>query len=149
MKQFFLIFFVVFIGFFNAADAEEGKPAADLAAWQRRLELAQKIQAIQPVRGQVESAIDKMAETMPAEKRASFRAEMLTVLNGKAVEKITQDAMADIYTEAELKTLLEFYSKPEAQSAKKKDQQYAQRVFGQILQLIDQAKMRSITGAGN
>jgi hypothetical protein len=111
-----------------------------------RLELARRMHDIRPTETQVNAAIDQAAAQQPEESREAFRTAMRKVLNYKAIEQTSIDAMAKVYTTEELKAMVEYYSKPEARSAGEKEQEYAKIVYPEIIRLLDQAVMRVKTG---
>lgn len=115
-------------------------------ALERRLKLAEKMHELRPVRDQVENAIEQYAQTQPPEERAAFMSAMRSVLNPKALERISIDAYAEVYTEEELKAMVEYYSKPEARSASDKYNDYAKIVYPEIVRMLDKAAMRVRTG---
>jgi hypothetical protein len=115
-------------------------------ALERRLKLAEQMHKLRPVRDQVESAIEQYAQTQPPEDRAAFISAMRSVLNPKALERISIDAYAEVYTEEELKAMVEYYSKPEARSASDKYNDYAKIVYPEIVRMLDKAAMRVRTG---
>ena len=120
---------------------------ADDASLERRLSLAEQMQDIRPARDQVNGAIEAYVLALPEEVRSSYRAELQDVLNYKALEKISIDAYADVFTEAELRAMVEYYSKPESRSAADKLGQYANIVYPEIVRMLDQAKMRIRAGS--
>jgi hypothetical protein len=124
-----------------------GSPPMDEASVARRAELAKKIHDLRPTRDQVHAAIDQAAATQPPEEQESFRMAMRNVLNYQAIEKISIDAMVEIYTEPELQAMYDFYSKPEAKNASAKEDQYAGKVYPEIMRMLDEAMMRVRTGS--
>lgn len=140
-----------------ALAAEEKNPMADVAAQapaqnaadlDKRIELSKKWHSLMPmsVREQINIAIDEVANQQPENQREVFRANMRNILNYQAIEKISIDAMAEIYTAAELDALVEYYSKPEAKSANDKYPAYAARIYPEITRMLDQAMMKARTG---
>jgi hypothetical protein len=129
-----------------AAAAEA--PKQDPADLDKRIELSKKWHGLMPVsvRDQVNLAIEEAASAQPENQKEIFRANMRNILNYQAIEKISIDAMAEIYTTAELQALVEYYSKPEAKSATTKYQLYAAKVYPEITRMLDQAMMRARTG---
>ena len=116
---------------------------------QGRLALAQKMLNLQPVRDQVRSAIDQyiqtyMAGNSPAAQEG-FRSAMMAVLNYKTLERLSLDAYADIFTQEELAAMVEYYSKPEAISARAKLKDFNGRIYPEIIRMLDQALMRART----
>ena len=94
--------------------------AVDEGTLERRLELAKQMQDIRPARKQVEAAIDQYVSGLPPADQAVYKTALRNALNYKALEKISVDAYAETYTEAELAAMVEYYSKPEARSASEK-----------------------------
>lgn len=137
----------------EAKPAEEPapKPASkqDPSTQAKRLELAEKMHEIRPTRDQVDSAIRRASESVPPKDKEAFIAAMSTILNYKAIERISIDAMAEVYTVAELEAMIEYYSKPEAKSATAKIRDWAAIVQPEINRIIDKAMMRVRTGAPN
>lgn len=120
--------------------------AQDDATYAQRLELAKKMHELRPVSEQVNTAIDQYAQTQPENQREAFKTAMHSVLNTKALEKISVDAYADTFTLPELEAMVEYYSKPEARSASDKFDDYAKIVYPEIVQMLDRAAMRVKTG---
>ena len=116
------------------------------ATYEQRLELAHKMHELRPVRDQVESAVDRYAQTQPAAQREAFKTTMRNVLNYKALETVSVEAYADTFALDELKAMVEYYSKPEARSASDKFNDYAGIVYPEIVRMLDEAAMRIKTG---
>lgn len=132
-----------------AEKAAQEQTRQDPSTLAKRLELAQKMHEIRPTRDQVDSAIRRAAESVPPQDKEAFIAAMSSVLNYKAIERISIDAMAEVYTIAELQAMVEYYSKPEARSATAKIRDWAAIVQPEINRIIDKAMMRVRTGAPN
>jgi hypothetical protein len=148
----FLLLFALLPAPLFAADekpaAATEAPKQDSADLDKRIELSKKWHGLMPVsvRDQVNLAIEEAAAAQPENQKEIFRANMRNILNYQAIEKISIDAMAEIYTAAELEALIDYYSKPEAKSASSKYQQYAGKVYPEITRMLDQAMMRARTG---
>ncbi len=112
----------------------------------RKIELATEMHKFRPSKIQVNSAIDQIASAYPSSTREAFKTSMRRVLNYKAIEKISIDAMAETYTQEELEAMVGYYSKPEAQSATEKYSDYAGKVRPELIKMIDKAMMRIKTG---
>ncbi len=112
----------------------------------RRLELAGKMQAINPARDQVNQAIERYVTNLPESEREVYRTALHNILNYRALEKISVDAYAETFTEAELAAMVAYYSKPEAISARDKHEQWAGKVYPEIIRMLDKAMMRVKTG---
>jgi hypothetical protein len=126
--------------------ATMGAQAEDSGDLKARLELAQRMLEIQPVHPQVEAAVDAYVQSnMAAFSKADreiFRSAMLNVMNPAALEKATLNSFADTYTRAELEAMVEYYEKPEARSAVKKQSEFTAKVYPEIIKMLDQAVIR-------
>lgn len=116
---------------------------ADLA---RKVALAEQMHVINPVKEQVDSAINSVASRLPEPQKQTFLNAMFSSLNYKAIERISVDAMVEVYTLPELEAMVEYYSKPEAKSAGDKISQWAAKVQPEIMRMIDKAMIKARTG---
>ena len=120
--------------------------AQDAVDLQRRLELAEQMHEFRPAREQVDHAIDSVAARLPASDQESFKSTMGNILNYKAIERVSIDAMAETFTEAELEAMVAYYKQPEARSVSDKYDEYYARVGPEIVKMIDAAMMRMKLG---
>lgn len=111
-----------------------------------RLELAEKLQTYRPVKDQVDAAIEKFLSSLPADQKAAYRQSLKEIINYKTLEKASIDAYAEVYSSEELQAMIDYYSKPEAQSALEKTDQYASKVYPEIIKMIDKGLMKAKTG---
>ncbi len=132
----------------EAPPATAEAPKQDPATLDKRMELSKQWHKIMPVsvREQVNSAIDEVTRTLPDNEREAFRTNLRSILNYQAIEKISTDAVAEVYTVTELEAMIEYYSKPEGKSAQLKFDSYAGKVYPEITRMLDQAIMRVRTG---
>lgn len=119
---------------------------ADEVVVAQKIELAKKMHAIRPTQEQVDSAVNRAAMSLPESDRGKFTTAMRSMLNYNAIERISIDAMVEIYSLKELESMVEYFSKPEAISASKKVSDWAQKVQPEIIHMIDRAMMRIRTG---
>ncbi len=117
--------------------------------FKERLALAKEMHEIRPAAEQVDSAIDSVALKMQQASREGFKSKMRNLLDYRAIERISVSAMAETYTLEELEAMIEYYSKPEAQSALDKTAVYQQKVAPEIVRMIDRAVMQMRTGGAN
>ena len=117
----------------------------------RRLVLAEKMLEIYPAKDQLENAVDAYISqhlfAYPRQDQEIFRTAMLNVMNPKALEKKTVDAYAETYTLAELEAMVEYYSKPEAKSARQKQALFDSKLAPELIRVLDQALMKMRTAA--
>ncbi len=133
---------VILCSFAGGAFAQE----AEDTSLEHRLELAEKMHSFRSSREQVDSAINTVAARLQPDEQEVFTAAMRNILNYKALEKISVDAMAETFTEKELEAMVEYYSKPEARSISDKYPEYQSKVSPEIVKMIDKAMMRVRTG---
>jgi hypothetical protein len=96
--------------------AAEPQVETDPAIVAKKVDLAKKMHQIRPTRMQVDSALERAAQSMVEAERAPFLLAMKSALNYNAIEKISVDAMVETFTLPELEAMIEYHSKPEAQS---------------------------------
>ncbi len=163
MRAFYIVLMMLLAVPGGIAYAEEGvpqavidpstdlKPALDIkqdpSDLEERIALAKKMHEINPTRNQVNGAIDDIARSQPASEREAFKTTMRGALNYQAIEKISIDAMAETYTKAELQAMVDYFGKPEAQSAAAKDWIYNKKVYPEVARMLDQSMMRLRTGS--
>tara|TARA_B100001093_G_C26587982_1_gene910232 strand:- start:306 stop:815 length:510 start_codon:yes stop_codon:yes gene_type:complete len=128
--------------------ASQEQPKEELTEEQlaRKVELANKMHEINPVKDQIDAAVNIVAKQLPEQQRAIFMNAMYSTMNYRAVERISIDAMVETYTLPELEAMVDYYSKPEAQSAGEKMSQWAARVQPEIMRMIDKAMIKTRTG---
>lgn len=129
-----------------AAVPDQPKKAEDPEVLKKKIDLAKKMHQINPTSIQIDSAVEYAAKSLPDADRKPFVAAMKSVLNYNAVERISTDAMVDVFTLEELQSMVDYYSKPEAKSAVDKFPKWAEKVQPEIARMIDKAMMQVRTG---
>lgn len=114
-----------------------------------RLELARKMHELRPVKPQVDRAIENVASALPTAKQEEFRVSMQRILNYPAIENLSIEIMAETYSAAELKVMIDYYQQPLAQSAAEKTIQYQQKLGPEIIRIMDRAMMEMRTGGSS
>lgn len=114
--------------------------------FEKRVEIAKQIQEVRPVKEQVDGAIEQYLQRISPSQRESYRRGLQKAISYKALEKISIDAYAEVFTEEELASMLDYYKKPESISAAKKATQYTSIVLPEIVRMLDRAMMRVKTG---
>ena len=119
---------------------EHGANMGDIAL---RLELAERMHRIRPAREQVDSAIEQVARSgIPPEEQQGFILSMQRIIDYKALEKASVEAMAETFTAPELKAMVEYYEKPEARSASDKFPDYQKKIEPLVYGMLDRAMMK-------
>lgn len=112
----------------------------------RRLELSKEIHVIKPIKPRIDDSINRIASQLKAGDQRTFAATVKRIINYQTIETASINAMAEIYTLAELEAMVEYYSKPEAKSAAEKQEAYQDKVGPEITKMLDKALMEMRTG---
>lgn len=111
-----------------------------------RLELAEKMHDIWPIRPRVESALSVIAETLPEENRLAFKSQMRKNLQFDLLEQESVKAMAATFTKEELEKMIAFYGSPEGRSISAKTQDYEMALQPALTQMMDKALLDTRLG---
>lgn len=135
--RFVFVLFILMCSF--QAHAQEGD-------FTQRLELAKQMLEIRPAKDQLEAAVDAyIAHVMVSASendKEVVRAAFMQMMNPRALEKISIDAYAEIFTRKELEAMIAYYSLPEARSASDKQDQLDARLGPEIIRMLDRAVVR-------
>ncbi|NCC23060.1 MAG: DUF2059 domain-containing protein [Alphaproteobacteria bacterium] len=127
-----------------SSDAEQ-LPTSDM---DRKIDLARQMHAIRPAREQIDMAVDKVSELLPDQDRAKFQIAVRRMIDYKALERHSIEAMAQVFTVDELAAMVDFYSKPEAQHISEKLEEYNKLIEPEVFRMLDAAMMEVRTGGG-
>lgn len=144
MKKLLLI--LALILFAAPAFAQDAAPAEGDVS-KSRLELAQKMHEIWPIRTRMETAINSVGEAFPEEKRAEIKAALRKNIKYDQLEEASIKAMAETYTDEELEKMIEFYGSETGRSISAKTADYETALRPIIVQMIDKAMLDLKTGA--
>lgn len=130
---------------------EKSKPIAALPdddfAYEERLELSREMHKIWPMRLKIENALDIVSGQIDEEKRAAFKSSLRKSIKFDALEQASIDAMADIFSVAELNRMIEFYGSKEGRSVSEKITDYEQALQPLMSQMMDKALMDARLGS--
>ncbi|PZO86157.1 MAG: hypothetical protein DI626_06770 [Micavibrio aeruginosavorus] len=140
MMRFILTAFLAVLVIASPASAQ------DQGDQKTRLELAQKMHEIWPVRTRIESALESVSESFPEERRAEVKAEMRKAIQFKEVEEESIRAMADTFTAAELQAMIDFYGSETGRSISAKTADYEGALRPVLMRMMDKAMMALRTG---
>lgn len=110
-------------------------------AIEKRLVLARKMHEIRPAKDQINETIDRAVAMMPEDQRADMRDKMQKAIDYKTIEQTSIDAMAEIFTEAELQKMIAWYGSPEALAVAKKIPLYQQKIAPEIIKSLSTVVM--------
>jgi len=112
------------LGFSSPLMAQD-KTSADFA---KRLDMAKEYSKAVPVSEDIDRTIEAIVIRVPVENRAQFRSILNRNIKKDRLESVTEMALAEIFTEAELKTLISFYGSPEGASIREKMPEFQGRI---------------------
>ncbi len=135
------LFLILFLLIALPAHAQDG-----MGDMETRLKLSKEIHDLKPVKPRIDKTIDSISKKLKESDQRSFAATVKRILNYKIIETSSINAMAEIYTAAELAAMLEYYKKPEAISAAEKQEEYQEKVSPEITKMLDKALMEMRTG---
>lgn len=131
--------------------AQEGviESADDLLGnkdYEARLELSRQMHEIWPVRPKIEAVLDRIIEQVEPQNRLRFKSAMRKAIKFNALEEASIDAMADIFSEAELKAMIAFYGSKEGRSVSFKTDDYERALQPVMTKMIDKALLDTRLG---
>ncbi len=111
------------------------------------LALSEKMHDIWPMRQKVESALDSIAARLPEGERTKFKGAMRRSIDFDALEAASIDAMADIFSEAELNKMIDFYGSKEGRAVSHKLKDYEAALQPLMVQMMDKALLNAKLGS--
>lgn len=107
-----------------------------------RIDLAQRVHELHPIRNQVLDVLELYAENLPPEAREPFIGDVMANINLEELETASVTAMADTFTAEELQTMIDYYSDPQSAGIESKSAFYRERIDPQIFAAIDRSLER-------
>lgn len=127
---------ILLLFFASPAFAQDAKPPADI---KECTALAKKFHEIRPLGAQINLTLKAIADSMPENERVPFLESVMKVFNYKQVEDSSVKLMAETFTPAELKAMIDYYSKPEGKSAAAKMGKYQDSLSDEMRKAMDAA----------
>lgn len=90
--------------------------------------LAREYVATVPVENEVKMAIEHMAQQVPAEQRVLFRQLGEKSIDYNRLRSEAEKAVAETFTENEIRAMTEFYKSPEGQAVRAKMPEYDKKM---------------------
>ena len=128
------------------ADKASNDDAAN-EAMSDTMTLSKKMHDIWPMRQKVELALDNIAARLPEGERTKFKGAMRRSIDFDALEQASTDAMADIFSEAELQKMIDFYGSKEGRSVSHKLKDYEAALQPLMIQMMDKALLNAKLGS--
>jgi hypothetical protein len=149
--------FVCMISVSVIGAAQAATPAAPVAEapvmkstsdpdYARKLELAKQMQAIQPVKTQVDDVVQQASAQLAPAARDRFLKLVQSAFDYDRLAKASVDAMAELFTVAELQKMVDYYGSAEAKSSAPKIPMYQAKLQPLIFQMLDKAMIEQRTG---
>lgn len=107
--------------------------SADLA---KKIDLAKQYSQVVPVQDEVNTAIENLVLQVPKDDRVLFKSILERTIKVPQLQKTSEMALADIFSEQELQALVTFYSSPEGMAVREKMPEYQQRLKPVLEQMI-------------
>jgi hypothetical protein len=150
MKPLFLALLLSAVSLVPAHAGNEGTPvpAAEALAdnavdepSREKLELAEKMHDVWPIRPRIEAAYDSVAEGFPPERQAEVKAALRKATNFDEMEEASIKAMANLFTVEELKAMIDFYGSDTGRSISAKTPEYEAALRPSVDKMINKAMM--------
>jgi len=113
----------------------------------RKMALVKQMHEIRPARTQVREAIEQVSRNLPPMERDRFLKMVENAFDYDRLETLSVEAMADLFTLAEMEKMVDYFGSPEAQSIGEKLPKYQERIQPEIIRMLDAAMMAERTGA--
>lgn len=136
----FLLCFAAVPAFAESADGGASTSISE------RLTLAQKMHDIRPVRVQVGAAVDQVIKTIPVNEQEQFKTEIMASFDFDALGESSVNAMAELFSVAELTRMTEYFGSEEAVSISQKMPVYEEMLRPEIMAMLNKALMKMRTG---
>ncbi len=114
--------------------------------YEERLKLSREMHRIWPIRPKIENALEVISKQIEPTKRLEFKSGMRNALEYDALEEASIDAMADIFSAAELQAMIDFYGSKEGRSVSFKTTDYEQALIPIMTRMVDKALLDSKLG---
>ena len=111
-----------------------------------RMELAKKLNQVNPASKQIESSVLRVGESWGLAEKEKFRTEMMAKIDTAKIEQASIDALAGSFTKEELQVMINYYGTPEAAKIAEKMPLYQGLIQPVISQELDRALMALRTG---
>ena len=115
---------------------DAAKPPADM---KERMVLAAQFDKVRPIRTQIETTLVTLGETLPPAQKLKYLSDINKTFDYKAVETASVKALAETFTQDELKAMIAFYSSPAGKTAAAKMSAYEEKIKPEIARQLDAA----------
>ena len=123
-----------------------GVMAEDMGNKAKRLELATEMNKIRPARAQVDEAVKAVSAGLPPMDKERLFKLVNRAFDYAALEKLSIETMAELFSEVELEKMVAYFGSPEARAISAKLPQYQEKLQPAIIKMLDAALMVEKTG---
>ena len=120
----------------SVVNAQEGSSSAELAA---KIELAKKYSAAVPVETEIANSIEKLVLQVPVDQRALFKSILQRFIKADRLRTVSELALAETFTQDELKAMVAFYETPEGKAVREKMGLYQEKMQPIMEQMVRDA----------
>ncbi len=114
--------------------------------YEAKLKLSKEMHEIWPIRSRMERALDAISKRAPEARQQVFKTEMRKMIDFKALEQASVDAMVDIFTVGELEAMIAFYGSKEGRSIDYKKGDYENALEPVMQKMVDKAVLNTKLG---
>ena len=136
-----LLVMLSFLALPLSVNAQDG-----MGSMERRLELAKQMNDIRPARTQVDEAVKMVSKGLPPLEKERLLKLVARAFDYPALEKLSIETMAELFSEVELEKMVAYFGSPEARAISAKLPQYQEKLQPEIIRMLDAALMTEKTG---
>ncbi len=146
MKKFFLVAVLALL-VVPCVSARAQDAVSDDGARAQRLELARKLNDVNPVARQIARSVAGVGAQWAVADPKAFEAGMMKEIDMEKIDEAAEQALADVFTAEELNLMIGYYSAPQAERIAEKMSAYQALIQKPVAAEIDRALMTLRTGA--
>jgi len=113
--------------------------AQDSQELAKRIDIAKKYSEIVPVENEINAAIEQLSLQVPVDRRALMTSILKRSIKADRLKAVSELALAETFTTAELQALVDFYGTPEGVSVREKMPDYQNKIAPVLEGMIREA----------
>lgn len=118
----------------------------NMSVTEKKIRLAAQIHQYRPVKNMISQTAEQIAMRYPEDRRKSVVTAIIENIDYQKIREESIERMADVYTEAELNKMKDFYGSDEYKSISKKNDIYYQLVQPTLVKELDAVLINLRTG---
>ncbi|GEM_PF-3484637 len=100
--------------------------------YEKRLELAKRVEEFRPMEDRVSEVLDVLAPELGADDRERFKNDVTATVNMDRLEELSVATMARLFTPEELQSMIDYYQVPASRTVAEKTPMFRQIVDAEI-----------------